>query len=92
MTTTFLNSVNCQVNTITDHIELRITKKEGIPIHLVPEGTPDAGVIGLKRVNELGYYSLGSNDLAERVGLTGPKARAIIWHLRMERDTEYFKE
>src|SRR5262245_46939019 len=36
-------------------MSLRLTKKEGIPIQLVPEGTPGAAVVGVKRVNELDF-------------------------------------
>jgi hypothetical protein len=36
-------------------LSLRIAKKEGIPIQLVPEGTPGAAVVAVKRVDELGF-------------------------------------
>jgi len=73
-------------------IDLRITKKEGIPVQIVPEGTPGAGVVAIKRVNELDYYSLFHKDLAAKLGLTGPKTSAVIWHLGIQSDPEYFKE
>ena len=38
------------------HVNLRIVKKEGVPIRLVPEGTPDSSVVAVKRVDELGLY------------------------------------
>lgn len=71
---------------------LRITKKEGIPVQLVPEGTPGASVIGVKRVNELDFYNLGRDQLAKAIGLSGPKTSALIWHLRLQKDSECFKE
>jgi hypothetical protein len=37
----------------------RLSKKEGILIQLVAEGTPDASVVDVKRVNELDFYNLG---------------------------------
>jgi hypothetical protein len=73
-------------------IELRITKKEGVPIHLVPEGTPGAAVVAVKRVDELGFYTLGLNQVAEKVRLSGPRALAVIRHLRLQEDPDYFKE
>lgn len=73
-------------------LSLRIAKKEGVPIQLVPEGTPGASVVAVKRVDELGYYSLGRNQLAEHVGLTPPKTSAVIWHLKLQADREYYKE
>ena len=73
-------------------LDLRITKHEGIPVHLVPEGTPDAYVVGVKRVNELDYYSLGLKKLADKLGITQPKAHALVQHVNIQSDEEYFKE
>jgi hypothetical protein len=73
-------------------IDLRITKKEGIPMQIVPEGTPGAGVVAIKRVNELDYYSLSHKDLAAKVGLSALKTSAVIWHLGLQADPESFKE
>src|SRR5262249_16810756 len=49
-------------------VAIRLTKKEGEAVHLVPEGTPGATTVSVKRVNELDYYSLGLNDLATKSG------------------------
>lgn len=65
-------------------LSLRISKKEGIPIHLVPEGSQDASVVGVKRVDELGFYNMGHRDLAEHVGLTTNKTSACIWFLQLK--------
>lgn len=73
-------------------LSLRLTKKEGIPVQLVPEGTPGASVIAVKRVDELGFYNLGRDQLAEKVELSGPKTTALIWHLKLTDDPECFKE
>ncbi|NIA10122.1 MAG: hypothetical protein GWP10_10470 [Nitrospiraceae bacterium] len=74
------------------NINLRITKKEGIPIQLVPKGTPGASVVAVKRVNELGYYCLGRNNVAEKIGLSPNRTTAVIWFLKLKSDKEYFKE
>jgi hypothetical protein len=71
-------------------LSLRFTKKEGVPIHVVPEGTPGA-VVAVKRVNELEYYCLSLRQVAEQVGLTMPKTLAMVRYLSMETDAEYFK-
>lgn len=73
-------------------LSLRLTKKEGIPVHLVPEGTPGASVVAVKRVNELGFYSLGANELAEHCGLTTPKAVAVVDYLGLRNDPDCYKE
>jgi hypothetical protein len=73
-------------------INLRITKKEGIPINIVPEGTPGASVVALKRVNELDYYSLNCTQIAKKIGITLPKTVAIIRYLKIQNDDKYYKE
>lgn len=85
-------SVELATNNTGPSIGLRITKKEGIPTHLVPEGTPGAFTIGVKRVNELDYYNLGLEQLAEKAGLTCPKTRALAHHLKLHEDPDSFKE
>lgn len=74
------------------NVSLRITKSKGEPIHLVPEGTPGATVVAVKRVDELGFYSLGLSDLAEKVGLTQPKTLAVVKHLGIQESADYFKQ
>src|SRR5665213_500700 len=73
-------------------VNLRLTKKEGVPVQLVPAGTPGASVVGVKRVDELGFYNLSLTDLAAHVGLTPPKATVAARHLNLYGDPECFKE
>lgn len=73
-------------------VTLRITKSKGQPIHLVPEGTPGATVVAVKRVDEMGYYSLNLTALASKIGLSGPKLLAVIKELKMQENPDYFKE
>ena len=73
-------------------LSLRITKKEGIPVRLVPEGTPGAAVVAVKRVNELDFYSLGAKQLAEKLGLTLPKTVAIVDYLGIRNDPSCYKQ
>lgn len=73
-------------------LSLRLTKKEGIPIQLVQEGTAGESVVAVKRVNELEFYSLGAKQLAAQVGLSTPKAVAVVDHLRLRENTECYKE
>lgn len=73
-------------------LSLRLSKKEGIPIQLVPEGTPGASVVAVKRVDELGFYSLGAKQLAEKVGLSMPKTVAVVDHVDLRSNAECYKE
>jgi hypothetical protein len=67
-------------------LSLRLTKKTGIPVVLVPEGTPGASVVAVKRVDELGFYNLGAKQLASKVGLTTNKVVAAIRVLKIDQD------
>lgn len=73
-------------------IALRFTKKEGIPIQVVPEGTPGASVVALKRMNELNFYNLGATELAKKLGISLNKAVAAVDHLTLRTDPECYKE
>ena len=71
---------------------MRISKKEGVPIQLVPEGTPGAAVVAVRQINELDYYSLGAQQLARKLLLTMPKTLAVVDHLGLRKDSECYKE
>ena len=72
-------------------VSIRLTKSEGEPVHLVPEGTPGTTVMAVKRVSELGFYSLSTTALAEKLRLTVPRTLALIHHLDIQSSLEYFK-
>jgi hypothetical protein len=73
-------------------LNLRITKKEGIPVHLVPEGTEGASVVAIKRVNELDFYNLSHAELSGHLGLTAPKTTAAVRYLDLEGKPDCFRE
>lgn len=73
-------------------LSLRLSKKEGIPMQLVPEGTPDAAVVAISRVNELDVYSLGAKQLAKKLSLTMPRAIAVVDYLGLRKDGECYRE
>jgi len=75
-------------------VHLRITKKDGQAVHIVPEGTPGSTPIAIRRVDELGFYSLGLRALAGHFapGLSESKLLALIQHLKLQDSDEYFKE
>ncbi len=72
-------------------IDLRITKT-GMPVQVVKEGTPGATVVAVRRVDELAFYNLGRDDLAKKVGLTGPKTTAVIRYLNLQADEECYRK
>jgi hypothetical protein len=73
-------------------ISLRVTKKEGTPVYIVPEGTPGATALAIKRVNDFDFYSLNLEKLAEKIGLTTSKTIAVIRELKLQDNSDYYKE
>ncbi|BFG70289.1 hypothetical protein KACHI17_11700 [Sediminibacterium sp. KACHI17] len=73
-------------------ISLRLTKKEGNPVYIVPEGTPGATAIAIKKINDLDFYSLNLDKLSEKIGLTTSKTIAIIRELNVQSVNDYYKE
>jgi len=72
-------------------LDLRISKKEGIPIQLVPEGTPGASVVAVHKVDSLGFYNLGRDQVAKHLGLSGPKTTALIRHVKIKDDADCYR-
>jgi hypothetical protein len=72
-------------------VAIRITKKEGEAVHLVPEGTPGAMIVSVKRVNELDFDSLGLKDLADKIKISQPRTLALVKHLNLQGSSEFFK-
>jgi len=73
-------------------LSLRLSKKEGIPIQLVAEGTPGASVVAVKRVNELDFYNLGAKQVAKKLSTSIPKAIAVVDHLKLRSKPDCYKE
>ena len=86
------SAVEMTTDGVGPNLSLRLSKKEGIPIKLVVEGTPGASVVAVKRVDELGFYSLGAKQLAENLSLTVPKAIAVVDHLGLRDNPDCYKE
>ena len=83
-------SINLNSDGIGPNLSLRFTKKEGVPIHVVPEGTPGVPIVQ-KRVNELGYYNLSPSQLSKKLGISIPKMNALIKHLNLREDESCYK-
>lgn len=72
---------------------LRIVKKEGVPIHLVNEGTPGAGVVAIRKIDKLAYYNMGLRKLAQHFpDVSEARVGAIVTALNLRDDDEYYAE
>lgn len=72
-------------------LDLRITKKEGVAMTVVPEGTPGAAVVAIRRVNELDYYNLTTKDLCIKTKVGQNKLLAAIKELKIQENADAFK-
>jgi hypothetical protein len=73
-------------------MSLRITKKEGVPIALVPEGSADGAVVGVKRVSELDFYNLRFASVVSKLEISPNKATALIALLGIKENENYAKK
>lgn len=89
---TGISSVNFTANGYGPSLDLKITKKEGIPIHIVSSNFENSGVVAIKRVDELSFYNLSHTKLSEHFHITSPKMRAIVLHLKIRDDKDCYKE
>ena len=73
-------------------VSLRITKTAGDPVVVVPEGTPGATTLAIRKVDKLAFYNLGLHDLAKKCSLSPNRALAVTSHLELQNDSECFEE
>ena len=73
---------------------LRIVKSEdATPIQAVSaRDEPGAAVVALKRVNELDFYSLGLQDLANKTGVGRNKLLTVVQELDLQSNSDYYRE
>ena len=73
-------------------LSLTISKKEGVPVQYVPEGTPGTTLVATRRVNELDFYNLGAKQVGENLGLSANKVVAVVEYLDIRSNPDYYKE
>jgi len=74
-------------------IVLRFSKGgEGLPIRATADGSEDVRYVGVKRVNELSYYSLSATKVGEHLGISVQKVVAIVDVIDLRSNEECYKE
>ena len=68
-------------------VRVHFTKREGAPVHFVPADDPTE-TAAVREVDLQRKYHLAPAELAERLGLTGPRAVALRRHLRIDDDAD----
>lgn len=72
-------------------IFLRIKKDADIAVRVAKDGEPVIGTLIKQEVNIWDKYNLGRDDLAKKLGITGPKTSALIFELKIQDDQDCFK-
>lgn len=71
---------------------LRIKKDADIAVRFSTEGESVDGTVIKQEINIWDKYNLSRDDLAKKLGLSGPKTSALIVELKIEEDLECFKK
>ena len=70
---------------------LRIKKDAEVGVRIANDNEPVSGFLVKQEVNIWDKYNLGRDDLANKLGLSGPRTSAVIMELGIQEDTECFK-
>ena len=73
-------------------VAIRITKNEGRPVRIAKPDEQADGVIAIKKVSDTDFYPFSSTELARKLKLSGPKTLALVKSLRIQEDSDCFKE
>jgi hypothetical protein len=74
-------------------IEMRISKKQtAIAVAVAKPGDRADGILLKQEIDPWTVYTMGRDDLAKKVGLTGPKVHAVIFELDLQNDPECYHE
>lgn len=72
-------------------IFLRIKKDADITVRVAKDGEPVIGTLIKQEVNIWDKYNLGRDDLAKKLGISGPKTSALILELKIQEDQDCYK-
>jgi hypothetical protein len=72
-------------------ITMKLVKHGEIPVRLARPGVPVEGVVVKQEINPFDKYNLNLDSLAKNVGLTSPKALAVIAELGIQNDPKCFR-
>jgi len=72
-------------------VSFRIKNNADIAVRIAKDGEPVEGSLLKQEVNILDKFTLSRDDLAEKIGITGPKTSALIYELGIQDDSECFR-
>ena len=72
-------------------VNLRIRRDADLAVRVAKPGDPVVGTVIKQEINIWDKYNMGRDDLAKKVGLSGPRTSAIVFELDIQNDDECFK-
>ncbi len=72
-------------------VNLRIKKDADMAVRVAKPGEPVVGTVIKQDVNIWDKYNMGRDDLAKKIGLSGPRTSALVFELGIQNDDECFK-
>ena len=72
-------------------VNLRIRKDADMAVRVAKPGDPVVGTVIKQEINIWDRYNMGRDDLAKKIGLSGPRTSALIFELDIQNDDECFK-
>ncbi len=73
-------------------LSMRISKDSRLAVRVAKPGEKTDGILLKQEIDPWTVYTLNLNELAEKIGCTGPKTQALIYELKIKEDLECYKE
>lgn len=73
-------------------ITMRISKDGELAVRVAKPGEEVSGTVIKHHVDPWDVYTMSRDDLASKLGLTGPRTHALIFELRLQDDPDCYKE
>jgi len=73
-------------------ISMRIAKEAPLSFKIAQPGDPIDGTLLKQEIDPWTVFNLSRNDLAKKLGLSGPKTHAFIYELKIQSDPQCYRE
>jgi hypothetical protein len=73
-------------------ITMRISKDAPIAVRVAKPGEEVVGMLVKQEINLWDVFNMSRDDLAEKLGLTGPRTHALIYELKLQDDPAAYRE
>lgn len=73
-------------------ITMRISKDASVAVRVAKPGEEVSGTVVKQHIDPWDVYTMSRDDLAGKLGLTGPRTHALIYELKIQDDPDCYKE